>query len=133
VYFLCEKTDSRWFRIIEKYFARMLRRLQFIFRERVIFISCVDQKLSTLQAIHLFLQQNVFLLKKRVSNLCSTSFAENLPTRWQHGVYVFVIHNFSLIPPIFITSSLPSRVPCLTRAEPIGLDTQISISRQSIY
>ena len=43
------------FRIIEQYFASMFRRLQFTFPDKAIFISCVDQKLSTLQAIHYFL------------------------------------------------------------------------------
>ena len=41
--------------MIEKYFASMFRRLQFTFTEGAIFISCVDQKLFTLQAIHHFL------------------------------------------------------------------------------
>ena len=44
-----------------------------------------------------------------------------------------MIHKFSLIPPIFNTSILPSRVPLLTRAGPIGLHIQISISKQSKY
>jgi len=35
--------------LIVKYFARMLRKLQFTFPERVIFISYADQKLSTWQ------------------------------------------------------------------------------------
>ena len=44
-----------------------------------------------------------------------------------------MIHNFSLIPPIFITSSLPSGVLYLTRAGPIGLNIAMSISKRSKY
>ena len=49
MYFLCEETDNTEFRIIEKYFASMLRRLHFTFPEGAIFISSADQKLSTFQ------------------------------------------------------------------------------------
>ena len=49
MYFLCEKTDDKWLRIIEKYFTNMFRRLQFTFPEGAIFISFADQKLSTLK------------------------------------------------------------------------------------
>ena len=41
------------FRKIEKYFASMFRRLQFTFPEGEMFMSCADQKLLTLKAIHL--------------------------------------------------------------------------------
>ena len=49
---LCEKADNTWVRMIEEYFASMLRRLQFAFPEGAFFISCADQKLLTLQAIY---------------------------------------------------------------------------------
>ena len=45
------RQSNALFRIIEKYFASMFRRLQFTFQEGAIFISCVDQKLSILQEI----------------------------------------------------------------------------------
>ena len=43
------ETDNAQFEIIEKYFSGMFRRLQFTFPEGAIFISCVDQKLLTLE------------------------------------------------------------------------------------
>ena len=49
MYFLCEKTDGTKFRIIEKYFASKLNRLQFTFPEGAIFLSCADKKLLTLK------------------------------------------------------------------------------------
>ena len=55
LHFLCEETDNTQFRIIEKYFASMFRGLQFTIPEGTISISCVDQKLLTLQTIHYFL------------------------------------------------------------------------------
>ena len=48
MYFLCEKTDLTSFRIIDRHFASMFRRLQFTFPEGAIFIFCADQKLSAL-------------------------------------------------------------------------------------
>ena len=47
MYFLCKKTDNTQFRIIKRYFASMLRRLEFTFPEGAISISRADQKLLT--------------------------------------------------------------------------------------
>ena len=69
MYFLCEETDNTSFRIIKKYFESMLRRVQFTFSEGAIVISCVDQKLSTLQEMMDSLTKFMFLAKS-LGNFC---------------------------------------------------------------
>ena len=62
LYLLCEETDSTKFPIIDKYFASMLRKLQFTFPEGATLISCADQKLLTVQEV-----MSSFSIKKRHS------------------------------------------------------------------
>ena len=65
------------FRKIMKYFASMFRRLHFTFPEGAVFISCADQKLSTLQEMI----DNLFTIespsKDSYQYCCENSFEEH--------------------------------------------------------